>query len=538
MASIAMHSSTLIIFSIFVITLYFPSPSLAYYSYYPSTPPASQEVCNSTLFPSFCTSIFSTNNNFSSVCDYGRYSLCRSLDTTRNLLSLVESYLENPYALSETDIRALGDCNSLINLNIDFLSTAIQNVDPTDTLPNSQAVDMHTLLSAVLTNHQTCWDGIQSSTTSDIQKALVGPFSDENMQYSVSLALFKQGWVPDATNGRWLQERNLLFNRKAHSRLKIPSRKEKINEPAGVRGRKLLQSGEYVNVNQMVVVRQDGTGDFTTIGDAVAAAPNDMAPGGGYFVIYVVAGVYQEYVSIGKSQTNLMMIGDGIGQTIITGSRSAVDGWTTFNSATFAVVGQGFVAVNITFQNTAGAAKYQAIALRKGADLSAFYSCSFEGYQDTLYTHSLRQFYKDCDIYGTVDFIFGSKRGGCFPKLQYLSAASNGRPVQHHHRAGQDRCESEHGYFDTGLSYHRSRRLGSEHWHPGWVAWSGDFALNTLYYAEYDDNGPGSQTTFRVAWPSSHVISAVDAVNFTVSNFVSGDMWMPSTGVPYSGGLM
>ena len=48
------------------------------------------------------------------------------------------------------------------------------------------------------------------------------------------------------------------------------------------------------------------------------------------------------------------------------------------------------------------------MAARNGADLSTFYHCSFEGYQDTLYTHSLRQFYRECDIYGTVDFIFGN----------------------------------------------------------------------------------------------------------------------------------
>lgn len=64
--------------------------------------------------------------------------------------------------------------------------------------------------------------------------------------------------------------------------------------------------------------------------------------------------------------------------------------------------------VNITFRNTAEGIKHQAVAVRNGADMSTFYSCSFEGYQDTLYVHSQRQYYTECDIYGTVDFIFGN----------------------------------------------------------------------------------------------------------------------------------
>lgn len=72
----------------------------------------------------------------------------------------------------------------------------------------------------------------------------------------------------------------------------------------------------------------------------------------------------------------------------------------------------------------------------------------------------------------------------------------------------------------------------------GWHVWSGDFALSTLYYAEYDNRGPGSDTSNRVTWLGYHVISATNATDFTVSNFVQGDSWLPQTGVPYTGGLI
>ncbi|KAL8091983.1 hypothetical protein AgCh_034316 [Apium graveolens] len=149
--------------------------------------------------------------------------------------------------------------------------------------------------------------------------------------------------------------------------------------------RHLLQDDDdYIVVSNIVVVSQDGTGDFTTIKDALTLGPNKIVASDGYFVIYVTVGVYEEYVYIPNNNKYIRMIGDGINQIVITGNHSTADGLATFNSTIFAVVGQGFIPVNITFRNTAGAVNHQAVAMRSREDMSTFYSCSFEGYQDTL----------------------------------------------------------------------------------------------------------------------------------------------------------
>jgi pectinesterase len=49
----------------------------------------------------------------------------------------------------------------------------------------------------------------------------------------------------------------------------------------------------------------------------------------------------------------------------------------------------------------------QAVAVRITSDMAAFYSCAILGYQDTLYDHNGRHYFKDCFIQGSIDFIFG-----------------------------------------------------------------------------------------------------------------------------------
>ncbi|KAK7392294.1 hypothetical protein VNO78_20728 [Psophocarpus tetragonolobus] len=534
----------------------------------PSTSVSPETICKSTPDPSYCNSVLPPQKG--NVYDYGRFSVKKSLSQATNFLNLVNRYLQRRSSLSTSAVHALEDCQTLAELNIDFLSSSFKTVNKTNRfLPTSQADDIQTLLSAILTNQQTCLDGLQATAFAwRVKNGLSVPLSNDTKLYSVSLALFTKGWVPTNANATAFHpsssSKHLAFGN-GRLPLKMSSRTRAIYE--SVTRRKLLQVtvGDEVKVKDIVTVSKDGSGNFTTISDAIAASPNKTSSSAGYFLIYVTAGVYEENVSIDKKKTYLMMLGDGINKTIITGNRSVVDGWTTFKSATFAVVGTGFVGVNMSIRNTAGAEKHQAVALRNGADLSTFYSCSFEGYQDTLYAHSLRQFYRECDMYGTVDFIFGNAAAvfqNCklYPRLpmsgQFNAITAQGRTdpnqntgtsIQNCTIKAADDLAANSNAAETYLGRpwkNYSRTVYMQNFmdsviNPsGWREWDGDFALTTLYYAEFNNTGPGSTTANRVTWPGYHIINATDAANFTVSNFLLGDNWLPPTGVAYSSTLI
>ncbi|KAK9143255.1 hypothetical protein Syun_012655 [Stephania yunnanensis] len=309
------------------------------------------------------------------------------------------------------------------------------------------------------------------------------------------------------------------------------------------------------------VVAKDGTGTHKTVNEAVAAAlahrkrnQNDR------LVIHVKAGVYTEKVEITREMKNLMFVGDGIDRTVITGKRNVIDGATTFNSASFIVSGDGFWARDMTFENTAGPEKQQAVA----SDLSVFYRCSFKGFQDTLFVHSQRQFYRDCHVYGTIDFIFGNAA----VVLQNCDILLR-QPMQH-----QGNMITAQGREDpnerTGISIHMSRVVAAPDsqlkgttrsylgrpWKKfsrtvfmktdldglidpeGWTEWSGSFAISTLFYGEYMNTGVGASTERRVKWPGFHVFrDAREATPFTAATLIQGESWIPMSGVPFFAGV-
>ncbi|GAU46148.1 hypothetical protein TSUD_401510 [Trifolium subterraneum] len=313
--------------------------------------------------------------------------------------------------------------------------------------------------------------------------------------------------------------------------------------------------------NELLVVATDGTGNFSTISDAINFAPNNSMI---KTVIYVKEGIYDENVEIPSYKTNIVMLGDGSDSTIITGNRSVVDGWTTFRSATLAVSGDGFLARDIAFENRAGPEKHQAVALRVNADLTAFYKCAIYGYQDTLYVHSFRQFYRECDIYGTIDFIFGNaavvlqecdivSRMPLPGQFTVITAQARDNPdedtgisIQNCSIIATDELYSNSSSFKSYLGRPWrvfSRTVFIESYiddfidQKGWTKWSTDQGLDTLFYGEYENYGPGSKIDNRVEWAGYHLMDYNDAYNFTVSEFIIGDEWLESTSVPYDDGI-
>ena len=168
--------------------------------------------------------------------------------------------------------------------------------------------------------------------------------------------------------------------------------------------RKLLAARNN-NIRPNAVVAKDRSGQFNTIQAAVNAYPKNHQ---GRYIIYVKAGIYNEVVEIPNKAVNVFIYGDGPRKTIVTGDRDvARKKFNTMTTSTFAAVGDGFMAKSMAFRNTAGPMGEQAVALRVNSEGAVIYNCRIDGYQDTLYYHAKRQFYRNCVISGTVDFIFG-----------------------------------------------------------------------------------------------------------------------------------
>ncbi|KAL7184680.1 hypothetical protein ACSBR2_026761 [Camellia fascicularis] len=302
-------------------------------------------------------------------------------------------------------------------------------------------------------------------------------------------------------------------------------------------------------------VAQDGSGNFTRIADAILAAPNYSKR---RYYIKIKAGFYRENIFVGEQKTNLTFVGDGMNKKVISGNKSYGGGFKTYDTATAGIEGQGFVAQDITFENTAGPYKNQAVALRNQAENSAFFKCRFQGYQDTLYTVRGKQFFRECEIYGTVDFIFGNAAVFFQNSIIYAKKPLNlqtntitaqkrekqdektGTIMQNCTIKAADDLRQQNFKFKTFLGRpwgNFSRTIIMKSYlddiidPKGWLEWNGR-SPDRVYYAVYKNTGPRANTGGRVPWEKV-INSSIEATNFTLRNFIEGDKWIPATGIPF-----
>ncbi|KAI3933227.1 hypothetical protein MKW92_042279 [Papaver armeniacum] len=519
-------------------------------------------MCNPTEYKDTCIKTLSplVSNGSANPKVLVKGAIQFTMDEVQKAIEHTEKLVDDPKLVNnnETLKEALGDCKEYLQYALDDLKESVSMV--TDNELNALgdlAPELQNWLSAVVSFKENCLDGLDINP--ELKKAvmdnglisvtefttnalgIVGEISDLLKSFNIP---FNLSSATDAVKGRGLTETD----------------KEGFPTWFSGNSRKLLALHQSGRLRPNAVVAKDGSGQFRTISAALAAYPKNNAKNQAY-VIYVKAGIYDEYITITKDQHNIVMYGDGPTKSIVTGRKSNRDGVKTDKTASFAVIGRDFHCMSMGFRNTAGPEGHQAVALRVQSDRSAFYNCRMDGYQDTLYVQTYRQFYRNCIISGTIDFIFGDSatiiqnsmiivRKPMDNQLNTITAHGRSKAAETTGLVLQN-CQivPERQLFPVRFKINSylgrpwkeySRTVFMECAigdliHPdGWYPWAGDFALNTLDYGEYANTGPGANTARRVRWKGYHAITDRKvAARYTAQPFIRGQMWLKSTGVPF-----
>lgn len=306
------------------------------------------------------------------------------------------------------------------------------------------------------------------------------------------------------------------------------------------------------------VVAQDGSGNYTTLKEAIAAAPAGRTVP---WVIFIKNGKYKEKDTIPSNKPFITLVGESASNVVISWddySGKAMAGGGAFgtgNSATFFVNANDFTALNITFENTTGEAP-QALAVNVTGDRAAFKNCRFLGGQDTIFSggNGARHYYRNCYIDGTVDFIFGDARAvfdSCFiyPKTRssagasYITAANTKQTEPYGYVFRGSKILMNRGgsvYYlgrpwqnDGGqqLSYNRTvflnTTMAGDVQAAGWSTWDAGTDVTKITYAEYKSryfNGTPVDVSQRVSW-SRQLTDAEAAAYYNNSNLFGS--WDP-----------
>ena len=293
-----------------------------------------------------------------------------------------------------------------------------------------------------------------------------------------------------------------------------------------------------------LVVAPDGT--FKTVQSAIDSIPdNNTDPR----VILIKPGTYKERIQVPKTKPFITFKGSDTdaSKTILTFNRHAgmddpdAPGKKvgTSGSESVLILADNFSAENVTFENSSGDIG-QAVAARTMSDRVIFRNCRFLGWQDTLYVNGKRTYFDKCYIEGRVDFIFGratvvfdhceihSKNGGFVTAASTLPETPFGLVFLHCKLTGDEAKAylgrpSKVGAASAFIQCEIGGHIRAE----GWSEWGGNENHKTARYVEYQNTGPGADTSKRPDW--THVLSDEEAKQYTVENILAGsDHWNPT----------
>ena len=315
---------------------------------------------------------------------------------------------------------------------------------------------------------------------------------------------------------------------------KVLKKYPKWKEKNGIAALKQKQEDKYY-----VVVAQDGSGDYKSIQEAInnaKAFPYDR------ITIAIKNGIYKEKIKVHEWNTNISLVGESKENTIIVYddyfNKIGLGRNSTFYTYTLLVEANDIILKNLTIENASGDIG-QAVALSIFSDRVVVENCRILGNQDTLYASGIgKQYYKNCYIEGTTDFIFGSATAyfeNCeihSKKDSFITAASTPKEANFGYvfKDCNLTSNSETSKVYLGRPWRIYAKtvfinctLGKHILSEGWHNWSKTDAEKTSFYAEYENSGIGSDTKYRVSW--SHQLCKKEAKKYTLKNVLGNSSW-------------
>lgn len=323
-------------------------------------------------------------------------------------------------------------------------------------------------------------------------------------------------------------------------------------------------------------VAADGSAQFRTVQAAVDAVPAD----GTAHTIVIARGTYRGTVDVPAAKTHLTIRGatGNPEDVVITEGHAAGlarpggGTWGTEGSATATFRAADLAVTGVTITNSfnpaanPGVTGTQAVALAAEGDRQVYANDRIISTQDTLLawspkaTAQTRQYFRNCFVAGTVDFVFGNATA-VFDRVNLqatdLGAAAGGN--NGYLTAANTDSGKKYGFLITNSTVHASGAANTGYlgrpWHPTasavaqvviretvlpaaiksaapWTDMSG-FSWRSARFFEYRNTGPGAAVN-----GNRPQLTAAQAADYTAARYLAGtDGWNPTgSGTPGSAG--